>query len=118
MPVMVTAVLLPVSPVRITNATVVAPSGTTTSAGTMASEAFDVLSAIDAPPAGAGAERTMVALTLDPPWTVDEARAIDDNIAGGATIVTIGGADVLVADAVAGSAVAAIETSGMAVIVD
>src|SRR5438067_13581722 len=109
MPVMVTAVLLPVSTVPIVNATVVAPSGTTTSAGTVASKAFDVLSAIDAPPAGAGPERTIVALTLDPPWTVDEASAIDDSIAGGGRTFR---------DIAVGAGVDAIETSAVALIVD
>ena len=61
----------------------VAPAGTVTDAGTVASEGFALFSVTTTPPAGAGAANVTVPDDDAPPTTVEGLRLIDASAGGG-----------------------------------
>src|SRR5881275_701509 len=100
MPVMVTELLLPLCAVVTVNDAVADPSGTTTTAGTSTSDALEVLSETDAPPAGAADESVIVPLALVPPTTVVGVTVIEASAAVAGMMVTLAEAEEFPAPAV------------------
>src|SRR5437588_7284329 len=89
MPVMVTLLLLPLCAVITVNEAVADPSGTTTTAGTRTSDALEVLSETDAPPAGAADESVIVPLALVPPTTAVGVTMTEASAAAAGMTVTL-----------------------------